>query len=60
MATLLILARSTVPHSWRQAIALFAVTVWLMLGVYLLVDGPVLWLVRQSWWGQFPTGQLAG
>ncbi len=56
----MILTRSTVPHAWRQAIALFAIAVWLMLGVYLLVDGPVLWLVRQSWWGQFPTGQIAG
>ncbi len=56
----MILTRSTVPHAWRQAISLFAVTVWLMLVVYLLMDGPVLWLVRKPWWGQVPTGPVAG
>ncbi len=56
----MILARSMVPHAWRQALALFSVTVWLMLSMYLLIDGPLLHLLRAGWWGDYPTGQISG
>ncbi len=41
-----VLSRSTVPHAWREAFALFAITAWMMVAVYVLMDGPVLWLLR--------------
>ncbi len=53
-----VLSRSTVPHAWREAFALFAVSMWLMVAVWLLMDGPVLWLLRQM--GTFEWGTVSG
>ncbi len=52
--TILILARSQVPHAWRTALALFALVVWLLLAVYWLMNGPEMWLLRLGWWGTYP------
>ncbi len=49
-----ILARSQVPHAWRTTWAYTALTVWLLVAVYWLMDGPVWHLLRLGWWGTYP------
>lgn len=42
-----LLRPSPVPHAWRQALSLFAISVWVMLACYWVLTGPVLeWLLR--------------
>ncbi len=56
----MILARSEVPHAWRQAFAYTALIIWVMLAVYWLMDGPVMHLLRLPWWGDYPSGPISG
>jgi hypothetical protein len=37
---------STIPHPWRETLALFAVVVWVMVAEHWLIMGPLLWLLR--------------
>ncbi len=50
----MILHRSQFPHAWRTALAYTALTVWLLLAVYWLMNGPLLSLLRLGWWGTYP------
>jgi hypothetical protein len=51
-----LVTRSTAPHAWRSAFALFALAVWFTVAVAWLITGPaLLWLLRAfgPWtWGQ--------
>ncbi len=49
-----ILHQSQVPHAWRTTLAYTALTVWLLLAVYWMMDGPVWHLLRLPWWGAYP------
>ncbi len=60
MAQLLILRRSQVRHAWRTAWAYTALTVWLLIAVWWLMNGPVWHLLRLPWWGDYPTGPISG
>ncbi len=55
----MILRQSQVPHAWRTAWAYTALTIWLMLAVYWLMNGPLLWLLRLPWWGEFSWGTVS-
>ncbi len=55
-----ILRQSQVPHAWRTAFAYTALTVWLLLAVYWLMNGPVWHLLVLPWWGDYPTGPISG
>lgn len=37
---------STIPHPWRQSLAVFALLAWVMVGEHWLIAGPLLWLLR--------------
>jgi len=44
-----VLSRSTeTPHAWRSALAIMAINVWIMIGLYWIITGPaMMWLLRE-------------
>lgn len=49
----MILRQSQVPHAWRITFAYLSLSVWLTIGLYLLIAGPVGWLIHAGFWGSF-------